>query len=155
MKKSVSLSGEWTIASIFLKSSIIEVTISLLRGPNGSSICSIFSLCMASNTLEKSMNNSVASRFFAQTLLMIQWTVTICDVVDLFLLKPFWFFLRSFLISSRIRLRSWALWNLAAIPVRVMPHHANIDEKVNCSVAKARWVFRHQQSIQCMRMNRH
>ena len=47
--------------------------------------------------------------FFAQTPSMIQWIVRIFDVVDCFLWKPFWFFLRIFSISGLLWLRSRAL----------------------------------------------
>ena len=50
---------------------------------------------MESNALEKLTNNIVASRFFARTS-RIQRIVKICDVVDLFFQKPFWFFLSIF-----------------------------------------------------------
>ena len=48
---------------------------------------------MESKALVKSTNNIVASRFFAHTLSRIRRIVKICEVVDLFLRKPFWFFL--------------------------------------------------------------
>ena len=54
------------------------------------------SLCMESNTLEKSMNNKVALRLFACNPSMIWQIVRICEVVDWFLWKSFWFFLRIF-----------------------------------------------------------
>ena len=68
--------------------------------PYISNICFIFPLCMDLNTLEKSTNNSVALRFFPQTTSMIQLIVRICEVVEQFLQKPFWFFIRIFLISG-------------------------------------------------------
>ena len=53
-------------------------------------------LCfMESNALEKSMNNSVASRFLGHMMI-----VRICEVMDRFLRKPFWFFVRIFSISD-------------------------------------------------------
>ena len=72
------------------------LTVSLGR-PYASRIYSIFALCMELNTLEKSTNNNVASRFIAHTTLMIRQIVRICEVVDWFLQKPFWFFIRIFL----------------------------------------------------------
>ena len=103
--KLVSPSDEWTIVFIFLWSVIIAVTVSLGRS-FASSNCSIFTLYMESNTWEKSTNNKVASRFFAHTSSVIWWIVWICQVMDLFLQKLFWFFLRIFSISGLIWLRS-------------------------------------------------
>ena len=51
----------------------------------------------------------------------IQWIVKICDIVDLFLQKPFCFFLSMFSILSSMQLRSRALCILAAMDVRVIP----------------------------------
>ena len=48
---------------------------------------------MESKALVKSMNNIVTSRFFARTLSRIRRIVKICEVVGLFLRKPFWLFL--------------------------------------------------------------
>ena len=53
---------------------------------------------MESNALEKSTNNSVASRFFARTP-RIRRIVKICDV-NRFLPKPFWFSLSIFSMFS-------------------------------------------------------
>ena len=78
-------------------------------------ICSIFPLSMESNALEKSINNSVASRLFARSPSKIRWIVRICDVVDRFFQKLFWFFLRIYLISGSIRLSSRAFYILAAM----------------------------------------
>ena len=58
---------------------------------------------MESKALVKSTNNIVASRFFARTPSRIRWIVKICDVVDLFLRKPFWFFPSMFLILGSMR----------------------------------------------------
>ena len=63
---------------------------------------------MKSNALEKSSNRSVDFRFFTQTPSKIQRIVRICDVVDQFLRKPFWFFSRIFSISDTIWLSSRA-----------------------------------------------
>ena len=70
--------------------------------PSVRSICSIFPLCMESNTVEKLTNNIVASKFFACTCSRIRRIVKICYVVDLFLQKAilvlpkyflnFWFY---------------------------------------------------------------
>ena len=59
---------------------------------------------MESNALEKTTNTSVASRFFAQTPSKIRQIFRIYDVVDQFLWKPFWFFLRIFSVSGSMRL---------------------------------------------------
>ena len=59
----------------------------------------IFPLSMESNALDKFTNNRVSSDFFARTLSNIRRIVKICDV-DQFLRKPFWFFRRTFSISS-------------------------------------------------------
>ena len=70
--------------------------------PYASNICFMFPLYMESNALEEFTNNSVASRFFACITLMIQQIVRICKIVDQFLRKPFWFFLRIFSILGLI-----------------------------------------------------
>ena len=49
---------------------------------------------MESKALVKSTNSNAACRFFARTSARILRMVNICEVDDLFLLKPFWFFLR-------------------------------------------------------------
>ena len=67
------------IASLWLRRFFLET---LAR-----SICSIFPLCMESNALEKSTNDSVISRILTRTP-KIQRIVKICDVVDRFLRKP-------------------------------------------------------------------
>ena len=69
------------------------------------SICSIFSLFMESSTLEKSMNRSVALRFFPCAPLMIQWIAKIYKIVERFIGKSFSFFLRIFSTSGWIQLR--------------------------------------------------
>ena len=69
---------------------------------------------MESKFLAKSTNNIVASRFFAHTLSRIRWIVKLCDVVDLFLWKLFWFFLSMFSILDSKWLHSRALYILAA-----------------------------------------
>ena len=53
---------------------------------------------MESKALVKSTNSNVACKFFARTPSRILRMVSICEVVDLFLRKPFWFFLRMFSI---------------------------------------------------------
>ena len=68
-KKLMSPSGEPTIA--FMLSIIMGVTV-LGGRPYASIIWFIFPLCMKSNALKKSMNNSVYSRIFARTPSMIQ-----------------------------------------------------------------------------------
>ena len=57
---------------------------------------------MESNALEKSTNVSVDSRFFARIISMIRRIVRIFDVVDRFLRKPFWFFLREKYFDFRL-----------------------------------------------------
>ena len=64
---------------------------------------------MESKALVKSTNNNVAWRFFARTPSRILRMVSICEVVDLFLRKPFWFFLRMLSILGSVRFRSRAL----------------------------------------------
>ena len=88
---------------------------------NASRICSIFTLCMESKAFVKSTNNIVASRFFARTPSRILRIVNIREVVDLFLRKPFWFFLIIWSIFGSMRLRSRALYIFAAMDVSVMP----------------------------------
>ena len=84
-------------------------------------ICSIFPLCMESKAFVKSPNNIVAIRFFVPAPSRILWIVNICEVVDLFLRKPFWFFLRMLSILGSLLLRSRALYILAAMDVSVIP----------------------------------
>ena len=74
-----------------------------------SRIYSIFPLCMESKALVKSTNSNVACRFFAQMPSRILRMVNICEVVDLFLRKPFWFFLRKLSILGSMRFRNRAL----------------------------------------------
>ena len=88
-----------------------------MERPCASSICSIFLQGMESNALEKSMNKSVASRFFAHTPLMIclpcySWLSVfwVANFIDL-VLNRFLFFLIC--ISSL-----WAFlkfWSLAFV----------------------------------------
>ena len=103
-QRSLSPSGKWTFTWVFFKIFFYRESLwlwqFLLGRPLAISICSIFPLCMESNTLENSTNKSVASRFFTQTLSKIQRNVRICDVVDWFLWKSFWFFQRIFSISG-------------------------------------------------------
>ena len=68
-----------------------------------------FSFLKSIDALEEFTNRSVASSSFARTPSKIQQIVRICDVVDRFLRKPFWFFLRIFSISGSVRLSSRAL----------------------------------------------
>ena len=107
-KYSVSPSGERTFTLVFLKRIVIAVTVSFGR-PYASRICSIFPLCMESKALVKSTNSNVACRFFARTPSRILRMVNICEVVDLFLRKPFWFFLRMLSILGSMRFRSRVL----------------------------------------------
>ena len=51
----------------------------------------------------------------------IQRIVKICDAVDLFLRKPFWFFLSIFSILGSMQFHSRALYILATLDVRVIP----------------------------------
>ena len=59
--------------------------------------------------------------FFAHTPSRIRRIVKTYDVVDLFLRKPFWFFLSIFLIFGSMQLHSRALYILATMDVRVIP----------------------------------
>ena len=106
-KSSVCLSGELTFTFMFLYSIIMAATVFLGR-PLASSICSIFPLCMESKALENSINNIVASRFFASTP-RIRRIVKICYVEDQSLRKPFCFFQSMFSILGSMWLRSRAL----------------------------------------------
>ena len=76
---------------------------------------------MESKALVKSTNNIVASRFFVCTPSRILQIVKICDVVDIFLWKPFWFFLSMLSILGSMWLCSRALYILAAMNVSVIP----------------------------------
>ena len=94
---------------------------SLLVCPYASRICFIFPLWMESKALVKSTNSNVACRFFACTPSRILPIVNICEVVNLFLRKPFWFFLRMLSILGSKRFRSRALHISAAKDVSVIP----------------------------------
>ena len=59
---------------------------------------------MESNVSIMSTNNIVATRFSAYTPSRIRLMVKICDIVDLFLWKLFWFFLSMPSILGSIRL---------------------------------------------------
>ena len=72
---------------------------------------------MESKALVKSTNSIVACRFFARTPSRILRIVNICEVVDLFLRKPFWFFQRMLSILGSMWFRSKALYILAAMDV--------------------------------------
>ena len=94
-EKLVSSLAEQTIAFRFLKSNIIAITISLGRS-YASSICSTF-LCQWRNLWTVVVHQKV----FALTP-RIWCIIRFCEVVEQFLQKPFWFFLRIFSISVRI-----------------------------------------------------
>ena len=64
---------------------------------------------MESKALVKLTNSNVACRFFARMPSRILRMVNICEVVDLFLQKPFWFFLRMLSIFGSVWFRSRAL----------------------------------------------
>ena len=66
---------------------------------------SIFPLGIESKAFVKLTNNIVAGRFFARAPSRILRIVKICDVEDLFLRNPFWFFLRMLSILGSMRLR--------------------------------------------------
>ena len=67
-----------------------------MRRRYGCSICFTFLLSMESNGFEKAANSSVTTRFFFRIPSMIPRVVRICEVVEWFLRKPFWF-LKNFL----------------------------------------------------------
>ena len=75
---------------------------------------------MESKALVKSTNDIVATRFFTRIPSKIRRIFKIWDVVDLFLWKPFWFFQSMFSILGSMRLRSRALYILAAMDERVI-----------------------------------
>ena len=70
---------------------------------------------MESQAFVTTTNSNVACKFFARTPSRILRMVNICEVVDLFLRKPFWFFLRMSSILCSMRFRSFAVQILAAI----------------------------------------
>ena len=76
---------------------------------------------MESKALVKSTNSIVACRFFARMPSRILWIVNICEVVDLFLRKPFWFFLRILSILGSMRFQSRTSYILAAMDVSIIP----------------------------------
>ena len=76
---------------------------------------------MESKGLVKLTNSIVTCWFFARTPSRILWIVNICEVVDLFLLKPFWFFLRMLSILGSMRFCSKTLYILSAMDVSVIP----------------------------------
>ncbi len=71
--------------------------------------------------MAKSKSNIVATRVFARTISRIRRIVNICDVVDLFPRKSFWFFLSMFSILGSMQLRSRELYIFAVLHVRVIP----------------------------------
>ena len=79
---------------------------------------------MKSKAFAKSTNNIVASRFFARTPSRIQQIVKICDVVDLFLRKPFWFLPVSWYLIS-------LLWMYLCSCMRVMSMLWSITNEVS------------------------
>ena len=87
--------GERTFTFVFLYSIIMAATVSF-GSPWANNICSIFPLCIESKASEKSTNNIVASRFFSPTPSRFRRIVKICDDLDRFLRKPFWFILSIF-----------------------------------------------------------
>ena len=70
---------------------------------------------MESKALVKWTNDIVAYRFFTRMPSRILQIVNICEIVDLFLQKPFWFLLRMLSILGSMRLRYRALYTLVAI----------------------------------------
>ena len=76
---------------------------------------------MESKAFVMSTNNIVACRFFACTPSRILRIVKICEVVDLFLRKPFWFFLRMLSILGSMRLHGRALYILVTMDISVIP----------------------------------
>ena len=115
-KKSVSLSGEQTFTFVFLYSIIMAPMVSLVETV-GEKYLLYLSSVYGVKCFEEVYNSSVALRSFAQTPSNIQQIVKICDVVDQFLWKPFWFFLRIFSILDS---SSRALYILATMEVRVI-----------------------------------
>ena len=67
------------------------------------------------------MKGIKACSFFAHTPSRILRIVNIGRVMDLFLWKPFWFFLRMLSILDSMWFRSRALYILAAMDVSVIP----------------------------------
>ena len=75
---------------------------------------------MESKAFVKSTNDIVACNFFARTPSRILRIVYICEVLDLFIWNPFWFFLRMLSIFGSMRLRRRALNILASMDVSVI-----------------------------------
>ena len=75
---------------------------------------------MESKALVKSTNSIVACRFFVRMPSRILWIVNICEVVDLYLQKPFWFFLRMLSVLGFMQFHSRALYILAAMDLSVI-----------------------------------
>ena len=76
-------------------------------------------LTSVNEVIVKSINNMFACRFFERTPSRNRQIVKICEVMDLFLRKPFWFFLSMLPILGSIRLHSRALYIMAAMDVSV------------------------------------
>ena len=120
-----------------------------------SRICSIFPLWMESKAMVKLTNSNVTCRFFARTPSRILRMVNICEVVDLFLWKPFWFFLRLLLILGSMQFRSRAKYfltsetfykyqwmkkkNLITIFVQYIPKTPIMN--CNIVIVKLQWIF--------------
>ena len=107
-KYSVSPSGERTFTLVLLRELLLLLRFlsvgRMLVGFAPSSLC-----VWNQKALVKSTNSNVACRFFARTPSRILRMVNICEAVDLFLRKPFWFFRRMLSILGSMRFRSRAL----------------------------------------------
>ena len=64
---------------------------------------------MELKALVKTTNSNVTCRFFARMPSKILRMVNICEVVDLFLWKAFWFFLKMLTILGSMQFHSRAL----------------------------------------------
>ena len=93
---------------------------SFLWGGRRREVFASSSLCVWSQKPWQSRRKMVLLQGFFSRTPRIRRIVKICDAVDRFLRKPFWFFLNIFSILGSMRLRSRAWYILAAMDVRVI-----------------------------------
>ena len=116
-KYSVSPSWKQTFTFVFLYSIIIAATVSFGR-PWRVVFAPSF-LCIWSQMPWQSQQIIMLPLGFLH--IHLQEFVKVCDVMDLFLRKPFWLFLRIFSILGSMWLRSRALYILATMNVSDIP----------------------------------
>ena len=92
---------------------------------------------MELKAFEKSTNNNIASRFFAPR---IRRRVKICDVVDRFLRKSFWFF-QSIFSNSLVFPTSGRISSNAAAFIFLISLSTESSSSVNCPSLISNWLL--------------